>query len=95
MTTSQEPDEYFRPTEQLRSDRAVYKKSVSDRQYKKIITNGISNVYLDVLFTILRDPEFSNDDIHRTLSEIHQIDTSRLIWKAHDRWARHCFSGHK
>lgn len=55
----------------------------------------ISDVHLDVLFTTLRDPDFSNDDIHRTVSEIYLKDTSRLIWKAQDRRARHRFSGHK
>lgn len=96
MTTSQDPDEYFLPhAEQLRSDLAVSKEPVSYRQYKEIITNGISDVHPDVLFTILRDPGCSNGDIHRTVSEIHQKDTRRLIWKTHDRRARHRFSGLK
>ena len=77
MTTGQDPDEYFLRAEQLRSDLAAHKEPVSDRQYKDIITNGISDEYPDVLFTIRRDPNFSVDDIHRTMSAIYRKDISR------------------
>lgn len=41
VTASHDPDRYFPYAEQLCSDFAVCKKSVSFRQYKKLVTNGI------------------------------------------------------
>lgn len=54
----QDPDENFLRAEPLGSDTAAHKEPMTDRQRKGIITNGITDEYPDVLFTIRRDPNF-------------------------------------
>lgn len=73
--TRQDPNEDFLRAEYLRSDLAVHRELVSDRQYKGIITNGLSDEYPAALITVCRKPKFSVDHVCRTMSAIHRKGT--------------------
>lgn len=58
MTSSHYLQENVFRVKQLRSDRAAYKESVNDRQYKDIWRAGYrANILTSSLITIRRDPK--------------------------------------
>lgn len=76
MTTHYDHNEVFLRAEQPRSDLSAHEETVSDQQFKEVITNGISDEYRDVAFTIRRDTKSGAYQIHLTMSAIYQKDIS-------------------
>ncbi|CAN0299657.1 unnamed protein product, partial [Scytosiphon promiscuus] len=77
MKTGQDPDEYFLRAYLLRGQVENMGEPITDRNFKDIMVQGLTDDYKDIKLIMYRDPSFNLEQIQSTMRHLYLDNLSR------------------